>query len=338
MRWIGWVPEGQNGEVSIVVNRPADNHRPSTTAFTVLRVFLGVVLLLAAALKAHQAVTEPLKFTILGGSSVPVLAQVAFEVLLGLWLLTGWYPKAARWVSTACFAIFFTVVTYKAISGETTCGCFGNIPVNPWITMGFDFVVVATLLQVRPVPGAFRLRPVYGIPAVAVCVSLVGIGAVSWNRPVILSENDEIRANQVVVLKPETWLGKRLPLYRYIDHGEELTKGQWLLVLYSNTCPECASAMPRLERLGSELMFQPGLPQLVFIEMTPYAPAGTAGDEVLTTAPIVRLAGSQQWIAQTPAMIAVDDGRVVAAFNREETLQVLQANSYADRIKACFIR
>lgn len=83
-----------------------------------VRIALGVVLLLAAVLKAHQLVFDPP----LGGGLFEnrwFLAAIAeLELFFGLWLLAGLYPHATRLVAMLCFAGFAGVSLAKILGGE----------------------------------------------------------------------------------------------------------------------------------------------------------------------------------------------------------------------------
>ena len=75
---------------------------------------------------------------------------VLFEVLLGVWLLTGKYQLAA-WLTVLVAFVGFTAVSfYQGWIGQASCGCFGKVTVNPWITFGIDLVAVTALLLARP--------------------------------------------------------------------------------------------------------------------------------------------------------------------------------------------
>ncbi|GHT23043.1 hypothetical protein FACS189419_06450 [Planctomycetales bacterium] len=63
-------------------------------------------------------------------------------MFFGIWLLFGLLPKLTWLATTALFLLFALVSFYKAISGETSCGCFGNVTVNSWFTMTFDIFIV----------------------------------------------------------------------------------------------------------------------------------------------------------------------------------------------------
>ena len=116
----------------------------------VMRVFIAVVVLTAAAMKAHQLATTPdLGKGLLHARWFNILV-VEFELAFGIWLLVGLMPKMTWLVSVGCFAVFASVSFYKGIAGEASCGCFGAAQINPWYTMTFDLIVVGMLLALRP--------------------------------------------------------------------------------------------------------------------------------------------------------------------------------------------
>jgi len=119
-------------------------------AFDVLRVAVASLLLVAAVLKAQQLATEPVADNSLLTYRWALIAQVEFEIALGLWLLSGLYRRLAWAVATTCFVGFCGVTLYKGVTGEASCGCFGRIRVNPWYTLLLDVSVVILLLLFRP--------------------------------------------------------------------------------------------------------------------------------------------------------------------------------------------
>jgi hypothetical protein len=108
------------------------------SGYDVVRIVLGVLLLSAAGLKAHQLATEPVLSTGLLDSRWLLMATVEFELLFGLWLLGNIWPKPTWAAALACFGLFTCVSLYKALSGYATCGCFGRVSVNPWYTATLD--------------------------------------------------------------------------------------------------------------------------------------------------------------------------------------------------------
>ena len=120
------------------------------TGYDAVRVAVGILLLTAAGLKGYQLATEPLLGTGFLDSRWLLTMTVEFELLFGLWLLANIWPKLSWAAAMGCFSLFTCISLYKALSGYTTCGCFGRLPVNPWWTATLDLVVVFSLLRWRP--------------------------------------------------------------------------------------------------------------------------------------------------------------------------------------------
>lgn len=104
--------------------------------YTPLRMILGLFLLTAAGLKAYQLATEPV------AGSAPlawrwlVVAELAFEAGLGVWLLAGVWASASWGVTMGCFMLFACVSAWKGFQGEASCGCFGRVSVSPVVHRG----------------------------------------------------------------------------------------------------------------------------------------------------------------------------------------------------------
>jgi hypothetical protein len=80
-----------------------------------------------------------------------LVLQVELELALGLWLLSGLFPKVAWLASLACFSFFSSITLYKGLTGAASCGCFGSVHVNPWITLlAIDLPAVVALSVFRP--------------------------------------------------------------------------------------------------------------------------------------------------------------------------------------------
>lgn len=81
------------------------------------------------------------------------------EILLGVWLLTGYLPVLSWIVVTITFIAFAGVSLNNGIIGETSCGCTGRIPLNPWQAFEVDLAVLAVLLVAHPDLGSVRSNP-----------------------------------------------------------------------------------------------------------------------------------------------------------------------------------
>jgi hypothetical protein len=309
-----------------------------------VRAALGSLLLVAAGLKGYQLATEPVLEPGLFESRWFLIAVVEFELFFGLWLLSGVFPKATWAAALACFAVFAGVSLYKALSGHATCGCFGKVPVNPWYTAALDISVVLSLARWRPT-GTVPIFAAHSSPpprrvgfaakmglsplavrtlAVAAIWLFVGVPAavaMASHADASLSDAGEVIGDgRVVVLEPERWVGKRFPLLRYIDIGDRLSEGRWLLLLHHSDCPRCRRAV---RHLGDESRRHPEL-RIALIEMSPYSvPAAGRGDGAGGLVAGRLIYTDWEWFARTPVVASLTDGRVDGAAGGES-----EANGY----------
>lgn len=117
--------------------------------YDLVRAFLGLVLLAAAALKGHELASEALPAT--PGTPRPLLVLlVLFELACGLWLWFDLYPRTTRWATLALFVLLMGVSFAQVRAGQPTCGCFGTFRVNPWAAAVFDFLAVLALVNFTP--------------------------------------------------------------------------------------------------------------------------------------------------------------------------------------------
>jgi hypothetical protein len=116
-------------------------------------VLMGAVLFVAAMLKGHQAATEDIFASSILTSRGFVVASVLFELGLGLWLISGFYERFARWVGVVTFVGFLEVSLYLHLLDAPTCGCFGRINILPWQAMLIDLACIGLLLAWQPAGG-----------------------------------------------------------------------------------------------------------------------------------------------------------------------------------------
>lgn len=74
----------------------------------------------------------------------------ALEVILGLFLLTGFYAKKVAW-GLLLLIVFFTFLTFYSAAFDVvkTCGCFGDaIPLTPWQSFSKDLILVVLIVYI----------------------------------------------------------------------------------------------------------------------------------------------------------------------------------------------
>lgn len=283
----------------------------------VVMLVLAAVLLAAAGLKAHQLSTSPVIGKGLLNQRWFLAALTEFELVLGVWLLSGLYRRLAWAVTVACFLAFTAAAFQKGLAGESSCGCFGKLPVPPWVMLIVDVFAVAMLVYWRPdlrrpaaaVVKHFRLR-LAGSAGLAAAAGIPIALAMAAYQPGAISETGEILGEgRFVVLNVGSWRDKPLPLLRHVDIGEKLAQGKWTAILYHHDCPYCQEQLPKC----TETAKKAGAQRIAFVEMSPYAPAGKG---IAPTGPQCihgKLSSIREWVVQTPAVVVMDSAIVISA-------------------------
>ena len=314
------------------------------TPYDVVRIVLGLILLTAAALKGHQLATGPVAETSLFTSRWFLIGVVELELFFGLWLLSGLYPRRTWQAALVCFSAFACVSLYKALSGEATCGCFGRVPVNPWYTLVLDLAAAAALVLCRPArraktsplplsgegpgvrAGASLLQVLGEGPGVRVCLGTrlgwvlgiflaAGIPAAlamgSYQAATLDDAGDIFGDSEFIVLEPETWISKPFPLVRYIDIGDQIARGEWIVVLYRWDCPQCREVIAQYDQVGRDLSEVPGAPRVALIEMPPFGESIEPLVSANSRCAMGRLTTERQWSAITPLVVYLTEAKVV---------------------------
>lgn len=110
---------------------------------------VAAILTAAASLKAYQLLNDPTASGL--GLPTPLeKAGVLYEYAVATWLVSRCAPHLCQRITVATFSCFLAVATVKAVTGKSSCGCFGGIDVAPWATALFDLVVLTTLHFTKP--------------------------------------------------------------------------------------------------------------------------------------------------------------------------------------------
>jgi hypothetical protein len=267
-------------------------------------------------MKAHQAATRPSAGGDVLSSAGVVACVTGLEVGLGLMLVTGAYPRTTRRVTLACFTVFAGVASYKTFAGDSSCGCFGQIQVAPWLTLAFDLTAVGALAMcglgnpTRPAAPNHR-----SLAAVAVALAAAAAGAVLALTPEavpVTPDGDFVGAGRVVVLQPKDWIGKPFPLRKYVEIDEDLSRGRWTLILFQRDCPKCQSVLNR-HQVGAPARGD----RLVLIEVPPPGEPGSS-DAPIPGCVYGRLAGTKEWFVELPVCLELIDGKVGSVQTRED--------------------
>jgi hypothetical protein len=240
----------------------------------------------------------------------PRIGYVAMEGAVGVWIIIGRSVVLQHLVSTVAYLVFATIVCFRAISGEGTCGCFGAVRVSPWLMFVVDSTAAVFLIGTFPNRVSETGRSQLGSGALVPPITCgVLLSCVAWiNQPGLINSGttSSFTDGQVVFVEPERWDGGQCPLLAHIDVKEVLSVGSWRLMFYHYGCPKCREILSK---------FAPGQAgavegdRLALIAVPPY---GDQDDELFHSAASIhgRLSDRLQWFVETPLEVWVRDGLV----------------------------
>lgn len=184
------------------------NSGPPLSLSDVGRFLVSALLAVAAGLKLRGGSTPIVEFSMFNA------AIVVFEVGLSIWLVVGAWWKSACYAAILTFAWLAGISVAKALTGKSSCGCFGEVEVSPWITLGLDLLVIAVLAYIRHERPCGSLL----VRMIAAALVLLGFSGVAA-KGVGLTPSREANLRRV------------LPA--------ELRQGQWEVTVVRSTCRAC---------------------------------------------------------------------------------------------------
>jgi methylamine utilization protein MauE len=292
-------------------------HALALPALGHVTILVGLVLLVAAVLKGYELATEPVPETSLFTARWFLTGLVEFELMLGLWLVSGLHARASRSAALLSFTAFGIITLYKGVSGEASCGCFGKVEASPWHVLGLDIAVVAALWFVTPAGlcvSTIRVHPFRfaGFLLIALLAAIPGAALMIGYTPAALADDGGITGDSsFVVLEPQKWLGKPCPLLRHIDIGNQLATGTWTIVLYRNDCPHCRQAIPEYE---SKARSASDGRRIALIELP-----SQGYPLVSSSSPCMlgRISDAREWFVEVPVRLDLSAATVTAVVERE---------------------
>lgn len=122
----------------------------------VLRLALAGLLLTAAILKLAGRNESPMPAIGWFGQPWVQLAVIQCEIVLAVWLVSGWFQRGAWLVAIAAFTSFAGINAYIGWHGVASCACFGRFEARPWHVFALDAGIVLLAGIFRPHPPSLR--------------------------------------------------------------------------------------------------------------------------------------------------------------------------------------
>jgi thiol-disulfide isomerase/thioredoxin len=275
----------------------------------------GIFLIGASILKIHQLVTEPIISNGLWESWEFFLIQIPLELGLGIWLVCGLFRKAGWLLGLIVFGGFIGVTLYKSLSGAESCGCFGVVKVNPWITLTVVDIPIFLLLAIFRPKDLKLFPPSWPKAAHFFAIAIPTFILLPAIEYVLITNKPPMKAEKYEVIDIKQWGNQqRWSLLDYIDMKEQLQNGVWAVLMYHYDCPTCAKAVPIYEEMDKSLKGNDNAINFAFIEIPPY---GNEKQQLIkpdSTVTRGRLSDVKKWYVQTPVVVVLRDGKVIKAW------------------------
>lgn len=164
----------------------------------IIMTLAGLLLMIASVLTAIEVMnvgipswkTNPTGFW---ESYEFLLIQIPVEFSLGAWMISGLFRKASWIAGTLAYFGFIFVTLYKVIIGAESCGCFGQVHVNPWITLlAIDMPFFVLLAIFRP-KGVKLLPPPWPNVAHALVTAVPLLAVLALTSPLIVTFRPEFK-------------------------------------------------------------------------------------------------------------------------------------------------
>jgi hypothetical protein len=136
-------------------------------------ILVGGVLTVAVVMKITGGPVKSEQINLFSPAVKTVALQA--EIVVAIWLLTGWARETSRLAAVTLFAMLAGASLTMVISGVSDCGCFGAVSVNPWMTLLLDIACVALLMATQPQGWTHKFRTsasvVCGLGLLAFCTA-----------------------------------------------------------------------------------------------------------------------------------------------------------------------
>src|SRR5207249_2047895 len=105
---------------------------------------------------------------------------------------------------------------YLALVGQTSCGCFGRIAVNPWLMFAVDVAVMGALVLSRPAASLQAIGPSWSrgplklvLGSAGFLVAFFGLFLVAFDNP--LKALARLRGEPITVIPSVSEVGQGIP-------------------------------------------------------------------------------------------------------------------------------
>lgn len=260
-------------------------------------------------------------------------------------------PRLARPIAMGMLSVFCLVLLWEMFNGNmTNCGCLGSVTPPPWVMLAIDLLLLILIaaLPVRPI----RTQTSRAAWALASLLAL-GLGVLAFTRvlsaatgtaitipattpsaPTSTPSSQDASAKDnaptasttfelpaYYAMETDQWVGQPIQdieLFQWVpDLLSRVRTGQQYIVLYSRTCEHCQELL--LEH------FSMALPAPTTLIAIPERTDGFNTEGELENPCLdcveMELPIGVDWLITPPAVIALEDGKIICAQEAEDTFE-----------------
>ena len=259
----------------------------------------ALVLIGAAFLTTHELATVPTEGLAFLESRTFLVLLTQLELGIGIWALVGKHQLKVERVLLWLFSSFFAISVAKFVRGDADCGCFGVITVSPIYTIVLDAGLIVWLAkdlkQQAIVATRLGLQP-FVMWMLIIASVFTSLFLILRFKTTTLEELANASGDDTVVLRPNDWVGRKLPILKYVEPPHELGNGRWLCVLVKPDCPACEDVIAASASPETTIA-------VAYIDIGVHASKREDGNWF-------RLTDNYRWFSKTPILIHLDDGIV----------------------------
>lgn len=279
------------------------------TVGTLLIGCVSLLLAVAAVLKFQHAWSQ-------SGGAWTLMPRIlaGSEMCLALWLVwaSGMLRKLV--VIGVVFSVFTAVAASQVYSAATSCGCFGDVTVTPWLMCVCDALIAlmaGCLVWMQRAPSAPQESvATEGHPVMTLSVSCAQICALvlaTAGVVLVVHTTSSEAAGSTVIMAHQEWVGRQWPHLEAIDASvaARVQEGRWVMLVARPGCSTCERVLPEVLQIADNK----GLQNLVVIDL----PASHGATPLLPDSRAVHseLKNDRRWIARTPLLIVLDAALVL---------------------------
>ncbi|MHC4967318.1 MAG: MauE/DoxX family redox-associated membrane protein [Planctomycetota bacterium] len=258
---------------------------------------------------------------------------IALELLAVVVMLM--MARLARPMAILVLSVFCLILIGELVQGNlVNCGCFGDIPIPPWVMLAIDGALLLGVLLFDPTPVLPATPARWPVP-LAVLLIVAGVGATFWRvipagrPPVVIppvpgppNPVTDPTANPSPAPLPsywladdlEAWIGKpwrEIDLFTFMRKWpRDLDHGLRYVTFYGRTCEHC-------EEMFNYDLVRPELGSITTAVVVPHSKDELVGPDPFflpaTECEHLELPTGCEWLITTPLTVTVEDGIVTCA-------------------------